>query len=220
MASCLFWGNWILQLCRKSNWIALMWWLITSLDYYAKLTAVSGLGNKWEALSLLLTCARHFYANVNGFYKSHDFPVKNEKFWRKKKRKWMLKVGRMLGVWTQEFHFSHVSCRFTFARPAYLDSISELLDSCLSRSTKDCLSSRDWYFGHETYRFRHFCQFLFGLHIRTPWFLPHLQTHHLPKLKEWQEVFTCTLRVREEVVLTTVFIFSVSKLGEVVEFQW
>ena len=135
MASCLFWGNWILQLCRKSNWIALMWWLITSLDYYAKLTAVSGLGNKWEALSLLLTCARHFYANVNGFYKSHDFPVKNEKFWRKKKKKWLLKVVRMLGVWTQEFHFSHVSCRFTFARPAYLDSISELLDSCLSSST-------------------------------------------------------------------------------------
>ena len=131
----------------------------------------------------------------------------------------MLKVGRMLGVWTQEFHLSHVSCRFTFARPAYLDSISELLDSCLSSSTKDCLSSRDWYFGHETYRFRQFCQFLFGLHIRTPWFLPPLQIHHLPKLKEWLEVFTCTLRVREEVVLTTVFIFSVSKLGEVVEFQ-
>ena len=41
----------------------------------------------------------------------------------------------MLGVWTQEFHLSHVSCRFTFARPAYLDSISELLDSCLSSST-------------------------------------------------------------------------------------
>ena len=135
MASCLFWGNWILQLCRKSNWIALMWWLITSLDYYAKLTAVSELRNKWEVPSLLLTSARHFYANVNGFYKSHDFPVKNEKFWRKKKRKWLLKVGRMLGVWTQEFHFSRVSCRFTFARPAYLDSISELLDSCLSSST-------------------------------------------------------------------------------------
>ena len=59
---------------------------------------------------------------------------------------------------------------------------------------------------------------IFGLHIRTPWFLPP-QTHHLPKLKEWQEVFTCTLRVREEVVLTTIFIFSMSKLGEVVEFQ-
>ena len=135
MASCLFWGNWILQLCRKSNWIALMWWLITSLDCYAKLTAVSGLRNKWEVPSLLLTCARHFYANVNGFYKSHDFPVKNEKFWRKKKKKWLLKVVRMLGVWTQEFHFSHVSCRFTFARPAYLDSISELLDSCLPKPT-------------------------------------------------------------------------------------
>ena len=34
---------------------------------------MSELKNKLEVPSLLLTCGRHFYANVNGFYKSHDF---------------------------------------------------------------------------------------------------------------------------------------------------
>ena len=177
MASCLFWGNWILQLCRKSNWIALMWWLITSLDYYAKSTAVSELKNKLEAPSLLLTCGRHFYANVNGFYKSHDFFVKNEKFWRKKKEEIIVKSRKDVGGLDSRVPLE----------PRFMQIY--VCTSCI-----------------------------FGLHIRTPWFLP-LQIHHLPKLKEWQDVFTCTLRVREEVVLTTVFIFSVSKLGEVVELQ-